>query len=288
VKIRPRGSTDVTVSLGAWCGLLLVLLASCSSAAGPSTAASSLAGSNPSATTPGPSATSAPESRASDSPPSLTVTSTLDGHTALPHRIHWIAKPSGLVSEVDFLIDGEQLWVEHNAPYSYGDDGNYLVTSFLTAGNHDFTVRAIGLQGQTATDAVTATVPLAPQPPSALAGTWKSFQTPVGTASLIVNSEGWYMGSFPVNHHTGGNRVDVAYLAPGLVEVRTGMATGHDLVSGSSNDDDLNGWCNDAPGSPARYRWAVSGAHLHLTFMSGDPCSGFTRFLEAVWTRGGR
>lgn len=39
---------------------------------------------------------------------------------------------------MDFLIDGHQLWVEHNTPYFYGDDGNYLVTSFLKPGKHIF------------------------------------------------------------------------------------------------------------------------------------------------------
>jgi hypothetical protein len=54
------------------------------------------------------------------------VTSTLDGHAALPHRIHWQAFPSvpaADVSEVDFLIDGKLGWVEHHTPYFYGDDG---------------------------------------------------------------------------------------------------------------------------------------------------------------------
>ena len=90
--------------------------------------------------TPGGHATASP----SGSRAPLTVTSTLDGHTALPHRIHWQAFPSGPpldVSEVEYLIDGKQLWVEHNPPYFYGSDGNYLVTSFLTPGKHTFTVR---------------------------------------------------------------------------------------------------------------------------------------------------
>src|SRR5215472_15205327 len=43
----------------------------------------------------------------------LKVTSTIDGLTALPHRIHWRAFPAPLadITEVDFLIDGKQLWV---------------------------------------------------------------------------------------------------------------------------------------------------------------------------------
>jgi hypothetical protein len=109
------------------------------------------------------------------------VTSTLDGHTTLPHRIHWQAFPSGPsfdVSEVDYLIDGKQLWVEHNAPYYYRDDG-----------------------------------------------------------------------------------------------------------AGVPSDDDLNGWCNNAPGSPARYRWSVTGTHLRFTFAGGRPCPGFTQFLTATWVR---
>ena len=234
----------------------------------------------------------APNGPATASTAKLTVTSTLDGHTALPHRIHWQAFPSGpslAVSEVDYLIDGKQVWVEHIAPYFYGDDGNYLVTSFLTPGKHVFTVRAIDVGGHVATDTVTATVPRAPSPPAALAGTWKALQPGgggVGYASLVISSVGWYEGQFPVTR-SNGNLEDVAYPSPGLVEIRTGMATGHDMVAGAPSDNDLNGWCNNAPGAPARYRWTVTGTHLRLTFAGGHPCPGFTGFLAASWTRAG-
>ena len=234
----------------------------------------------------------APNGPATASTAKLTVTSTLDGHTALPHRIHWQAFPSGpslAVSEVDYLIDGKQVWVEHIAPYFYGDDGNYLVTSFLTPGKHVFTVRAIDVGGHVATDTVTATVPQAPSPPAALAGTWKALQPAgggVGYASLVISSAGWYEGQFPVTH-SNGNLEDVAYPSPGLVEIRTGMATGHDMVAGAPSDNDLNGWCNNAPGAPARYRWTVTGTHLRFTFAGGHPCPGFTGFLTASWTRAG-
>ena len=234
----------------------------------------------------------APNGPATASTAKLTVTSTLDGHTALPHRIHWQAFPSGpsfAVSEVDYLIDGKQVWVEHIAPYFYGDDGNYLVTSFLTPGKHVFTVRAIDVGGHVATDTVTATVPRAPSPPAALAGPWKALQSAgggVGYASLVISSVGWYEGQFPVTR-SNGNLEDVAYLYPGLVEIRTGMATGHDMVAGAPSDNDLNGWCNNAPGAPARYRWTVTGTHLRFTFAGGHPCPGFTGFLTASWTRAG-
>ena len=267
-KPRPRGATARMLRQARlWQAALLVVLglAACSAAGG--------AGSNGQATA---------------SAAKLTVTSTLDGHTALPHRIHWQAFPSGPsfdVSEVDYLIDGKQVWAEHNMPYFYGSDGNYLVTSFLTPGKHVFAVRAINVSGHVATDTVTATVPQAPSPPAALAGTWKAWQ-PGGGASLVISSVGWYEGQFPVMH-SNGNLEDVAYLSPGLVEIRTGMATGHDMVAGAPSDNDLNGWCNNDPGSPARYKWSVTGTHLRLTFAGGHPCPGFTKFLTAAWTRAG-
>jgi len=272
-KPRPRGAAARMLRQARlWQAALLVVLGltACSAAGG--------AGSNGQATA---------------SAAKLTVTSTLDGHTALPHRIHWQAFPSGPsfdVSEVDYLIDGKQVWVEHDTPYFYGSDGNYLVTSFLAPGKHVFAVRAINVSGHVATDTVTATVPRAPSPPAALAGTWKAWQpaggAAAGYASLVISSVGWYEGQFPVMH-SNGNLEDVAYLSPGLVEIRTGMATGHDMVAGAPSDNDLNGWCNNDPGSPARYKWSVTGTHLRLTFAGGHPCPGFTKFLTAAWTRAG-
>jgi hypothetical protein len=229
-----------------------------------------------------------------------TVTSTLDGHTTLPHRIHWQAfpgAPSADIAEVDFLIDGHQLWVEHNTPYFYGDDGNYLVTSFLTPGQHTFTVRAVTTGGQAATDTVTATVAAAPRPPASLAGTWKGYvkQTspgamPSGYWRLVISPAGWQV----YDTAGGGGLYDVAYLAPGRAEIRTGMATGHPGT-------DLNAWCNDAPGTPARVRWTVTGGKLQFASTADDPhtctgiaADGFVTFLArrggthpATWTREG-
>jgi hypothetical protein len=249
---------------------LLVLLVACSSSGGPSATASTAPTGQPSSS--------------SSSPQPIGVTSSLDGHSTLPHRIHWVAKPSpGTdISEVDFLIDGKQLWVEHNAPYFYGDDGNYLVTSFLKPGEHGFTARVVTFDGATATDTVTAGVSPSPAPPAAVAGTWKRFvkqgsdpaSPPSGYWRLIVGKVGWEI----VDTAGGGNLLDVAYLTPRLLEVRTGMASGHEGF-------DLNGWCNDEPGTPVRFRWSVSGAHLLFTFAGGHACPGFSEFVAASWTR---
>ena len=234
------------------------------------------------------------------STPKLTVTSTLDRLTALPHRIHWQAFPSAPaadVSEVDYLIDGRQLWTEHEAPYFYGSDDNYLVTSFLMPGKHTFTVRAVTAGGQTATDTVTATVAAAPRPPASLTGTWKVFlkqnspdMPPSGDWRLVISPVGWQV----YDTSGGGGLYDVAYLAPGLAEIRTGMATGHPST-------DLNAWCNNEPGTPARVRWTVTGGKLQFAYPAGDPhtctgiaADGFVTFLAhrdgthpGTWTRVG-
>lgn len=226
-------------------------------------------------------------SPASSSAPPVRVTSTLDGLTTLPHRIHWVAKPSPAadVTEVDFLVDGKQMWVENTPPYFYGDDGNYLVTSFLKPGEHKFTVRAMDISGGIATDDVTATVTPSPSPPAALAGTWKAFDHHSGhQQSLVINSVGWTFDDYPPNAADGnGGLLDVAYLRAGLLEVRTGMATGHDTHNGAKVDADLNGWCNDQPGSPVRMRWSVQSDRLQLRFVSGQPCEGFVPDMRSAW-----
>jgi hypothetical protein len=218
----------------------------------------------------------------------LSLGSSITAHAALPHRIRWIATPSvpaDQISEVDFLIDGRRRWLEHNPPYYYGHDGNFLVTSFLSPGSHSFTVKATTMTGKSASTTVTANVQAAPPPPRALAGTWKRFKKqtdpsapPSGYWRLVINQVGWRID----DTSGGGNMLDVAYLSPGLVEVRTGMATGHDTVVGGGADEDLNGFCNNGPGMPARYRWSVTDSRLRFRYISGHACPGFTPFLTGT------
>jgi hypothetical protein len=220
---------------------------------------------------------------ASASSPRLTVAATVDGHTSLPHRIHWQAFPSGPsrdVSEVDYLIDGRLRWVEHNAPYFYGGDGNYLVTSLLTPGTHMFTVRAIWADGRTATDTVRAQVSLAPAPPAALAGTWKRYleqsgpsAPPSGYWRLVISNVGWEI----YDTSGGGNLLDVAYLSPGLLEIRTGMFTS----PGSQLDG--NGWCNNEPGPTVRLRYVIHAKMLAFTPIGRRGCGGADYVTGSQW-----
>ena len=112
-------------------------------------------------------------SAAADS--TLTVRSTLARNSVLPHRIHWLGitnLPESKVREVDFSVDGKLAWVERHPPYSYGYDGNYLVTSWLTPGTHQFTVTAIAKDGTRATASSTARTSRPRNPLSDLAGHW--------------------------------------------------------------------------------------------------------------------
>jgi hypothetical protein len=218
------------------------------------------------------------------------VTSTLAGKTVLPHRIQWVASPSipaAKVREVDFLIDGKVSWIEHHAPYSYGYDANYLVTSWLTPGLHRFAVRAIAADGTRATGVATAARVLpAPAPPAQLTGNWKRTLTraqtgdqPSGTWRLSIDKTGWRMKVPP----GGANLIDVAYLSPGLLEARGGIWT---KPSPADNPTEGNGWC-DEPFQPVRYHWAVSGDALTLTLAGPKRCDGQSVIWAGEWTRAG-
>lgn len=221
---------------------------------------------------------------------SWSVRSTLTGKTALPHRIRWLgipSLPSTQIAEVDFLIDGKLRWREQHAPYTYGNDGNYLVTSWLPPGPHLFTVNAVARDHERATRSVKATIASAETPPAALAGTWHRQVSPAesgdagppGNWRLTINRVGWRFRD-PGTH---GAFVDVAYLKPNVLEGRGGIFTGLDLHGVEGNI-----WCDAA--IPVRYHWSVAGNTLTITLTGSDRCgSGHTRehtVWVGDWTRG--
>jgi hypothetical protein len=215
----------------------------------------------------------------------LKVTSSLDGRTVLPHRIHWLARPKGAakVVEVDFLIDGKVSWVERNAPYSYGDDGNWLVTSALAPGRHRFTVRAKAAHGITAQRTTIARVLPAMPPPAELAGSWERTvtqeqagkDTPAGTWTISVDTTGW-----KVKDPQGfSNWIDVAYLSSNLLEARSGIWT---QPSGERVQLGGNGWCGDSY-APVDYGWAVATDTLTLTLNGPDRCGAADARQDFIW-----
>jgi len=219
----------------------------------------------------------------------LRVTSTLSGRKSVPHRIRWVAfpKPRGQVARVDFLIDGKVRWVERDAPYVYGDDSNWLVTSWLKPGQHRFAVRVVPTSGKRVTSTVTARVNGATDPPSELAQSqWERTYTesesgdaPAGLWTLSITSAGWRIKA----PEGGGNFIDVAYLADGLLETRGGIWTRPREIQ-KPNVQEGNGWCEET-NKPVRFRWSSSENELTLTLAGASRCDGLGSFLSRTWAR---
>jgi hypothetical protein len=218
----------------------------------------------------------------------FTVKSTLAGRKVLPHRIQWLGVPSlaeAKLSEVDFLIDGKIRWREHHQPYTYGYDGNYLVSSWLAPGVHTFTVVAVSKDHRRATASSSARVLPAPAPPASLAGDWervvtkdeaaRAVSSSSGTWQLTIDRIGWRFRD-PGTH---GALVDVAYLSPGMIEARGGIST---KLPGPG--DEGNVWCDELF-QPVRYRWLVAGGTLTLTFAGPKRCDGQSEIRGGSWTR---
>jgi hypothetical protein len=206
------------------------------------------------------------------------VTSTLTGKKVLPVRIRWVASPSvatSKVAEVDFLIDGKVGWIEHNAPYYYGSDRNWLVTTWLPPGVHRFTVRAVLHDGRRTSLSTTARVLPVPPPPAAISGTWSRRVTEgdVGTWRITINRIGWLFD----DPHGGGQNQDVSYPAPGKVILRAAIEEptfGRYKRGGA--------FCEHEPDPPGLYRYAVSRDQRTLTLKAvASDCR--EALLEGAW-----
>lgn len=220
------------------------------------------------------------------------VRSSLDGKRVLPVRIHWVAKPAvaaARVREVDFLIDGRLGWVEHKAPYVYANDGNWLVTSFLSPGKHRFTTRVITGSGARGEKTVIARVVAAPAPPAGIAGNWKRTMTaadakkatssqppPPGVWKLHITAKGWAM----TDPEGGGGLFDVVYRSAGKLQMRPTIET--PPFPNPAN----GGFCDD---TDPLWLWTETitgdGKSMELNPAGHDPCGDRTAILQGTWTR---
>jgi len=219
------------------------------------------------------------------------VSSTLDSLSWLPYRIPWEVTPGipiADVSEVDFSIDGNLAWVEYKSPYVYGDDGNWLVTSFLAPGEHTFTVKVVPIAGKSATRSVSATVSAPPAPPAALAGTWAHTVTaadlkkvtsgmpgPTGVWRLTIAEAGWE----PLDPQGNKGLFDVGYL-PSALEMRPTIE--YPPFPNPNN----GGFCeNTDPIFDWSYVVGRGDKTLTLHPEGQDPCGDRAALLEGTWTR---
>jgi hypothetical protein len=218
----------------------------------------------------------------------LSVRSSLDGKTVVPHRVKWVAtvQPAATPVKVLFLIDGKVRWVETKAPFVYGDDGDWLVTSWLGPGRHRFTVRAVASDGAKAESSTVATVAPLPRVPAGLARSrWQLVLTkaqtgdaPPGKWTIEIGSAGWRI-SDPMG---GGNFIDVAYRGSNVVETRGGIWT-KPREEQEPNVQEGNGWCEDT-NEPVRLHWNATASSLTLTAASSG-CDGLGKFLSRTWKR---
>jgi hypothetical protein len=228
----------------------------------------------------------------SKSPARLTVTSTLDGHGVLPQRIHWqafLSTPAVHISKVDFLIDGRLGWEETRSPYFYGRDGNWLVTSFLTPGQHAFTVRVITADGHMAgSNTVKASVVAPAAPSAAVAGTWTRVVTPADVTKATTNEPPpaghWRLQIGPTGWQLhdpegGGQLFDVGYQRGSSLQMRPTIEYPPYPNSNSG------GFCAD---TDRLWTWTYSvagdGKSLTLRPVGHDPCGDRVAILAGTWT----
>jgi len=231
------------------------------------------------------------------------VTSTLDGKRVLPLRMHWLAYPKlrpSKVASVDFLIDGKVRWVEHHAPYNYASDDHgrnlgFLITTWLTAGPHRFTVRATDTIGRKSTDSVVARVLPAANPPPALGGMWTRAVTaadlkksdpkfgggpPAGSWKLVFDRVGaWHLDPL-------GSGVVNQYVArPGVIHVYAPIAMAPEGIGVTRFGHSGIGPQDCTPAGPfGTYRWTVSVGKLTLKAIH-ELCGQRRAIWEGVWKR---
>jgi hypothetical protein len=199
---------------------------------------------------------------------SFTVSSSLDGKTVLPLRSHWIAYPKvdpaqAQVSEVDYLIDGYHAWTAHSAPWYYGDNGNWFVTSILKPGLHNFTVRALTADNQVAIDKFQARVLPAPNPPAKLAGRWQR-----GTSgTLWIAKNGWTIHPNAV--------VDARYLPNGSIVL------GPQIIDRPEQTPD----CGSNPPQIWKATIAAGDKRMTLAPVGKDACGIRVTVFKGIWTR---
>jgi hypothetical protein len=216
------------------------------------------------------------------------ITSTLAGRTVLPLRIRWLAKPSAppsRIAKVEFLVDGRIRWREQRPPYTYGGDGNDLVTSWLRPGAHRFAVLATSKDGSRAIATTAARVRRAPPPPAALAGRWQRIVTKEEAKSAVSSAPGrWKLTIDEIGWRfrdpgTHGALVDVVYPSGGILEARSGIST--TLPAGGQ---ERNIWCEE-PFQPVRYRWTVAADILTLELAGPRRCDGQSNIWVGDWSR---
>ena len=272
-----RHGTRATTLVGA---LFLSAVAACSGSAGAASDATHAPGDSPAATggeTAGTTAAAAPSEAVSQ----VTVTSSItDG--PVTDAVDWTARVAGTpdvaIDHVDFLLDGTVAWTEHNAPYTFNDDGNSFLPWVLTPGTHQLTINVVTSSGVAASAQVAVTTDRPPLPaalvdrkfvrtvPASAVGPTGDWHLKFGADGVIIVTDPW-----------GG----------GVTEGFQAAADGTFSLYGPANwtaPASLKGSICDYAEGVAAMRWEVKGSEL--TMSPGDrpdPCPDRAFLFAGTW-----
>lgn len=223
------------------------------------------------------------------------VTSSIADGATLASPVQWSAElvgtPPGGLDRIEFLIDGDLRWVEHNPPFVFNNDGNYLYPYLFARGLHQLIVRAASKSGEQVTaTANVQTTQAPPRIPRALQATWKHRVSrpviernsaagdpplPAGVYQIRFGANGVALASPPPGPATPGNYAFSA-TAHGILDLGGPVNW---LTAQSTTD----GICHGKQ-TFARYRWTIRRRALTVTLVK-DPCRLRTALLAGHWTR---
>ena len=166
--------------------------------------------------------------------PTVSTASPSDGAT-VSGTVTWEASVEGTVTEVVFLVDGAQKWVENSAPYRYNGDGAFDTTA-LANGSHVMSVRAEGPDGSASS----------------------SIDVSVANGSSSGSSSGGTTGSPPAN--TTASVVSGTTSVGQTLSATMGTWTGSDPISyARAWERCVNGTCTAIAGATGATYQLVSG-----------------------------
>jgi hypothetical protein len=246
---------------------------------------------SPSTASPSPGTTLAPP----------TVTTTIHDGDVMTAAVPWQVKaePVGndFIAEVDFLIDGEQKWVERDSPYYFDDDEQVLPPWLLGNGQHDLAVRVTTTNGASAKVVAHVTVDVNLAQDQVIAGTYHRVVTKADVRRALpyrIPSKGAFgivppPGRWTLHFEPEGKIVGVDPLGDTsnpFVEPYT--LTGSQLrlygpaVWLQPNPDSPSLFCE--PERPSDYTWDLSGSSLTIT-PTQKICADRDIVFAGTWTR---
>jgi len=245
--------------------------------------------------------TAAPPPSGTPAPP--TVSSTIHDGDVLTAAVPWQveAEPSGegSVAQVEFLVDGEQKWVEQDAPYYFDEDEQVLAPWLLGNGPHDLAVRVTTTDGASATVAAHVTVDVDAAQNQKIAGTYHRVVTkadikralpyrveskgafgdipPPGTWTLEIGADGKILGVDP------GGDTSNPFVEPYTLK-GSQMRLYGPAVWAQPDPETPSLFCE--PERPSDYTWHLSGSALTITPMQ-KVCADRDIVFAGTWTRAG-